>query len=88
MENSNFDRNRSLSKVPDYKTYISVQQQTLSTFVHSFEFSEVFERHDISSGKKILYVLPIYNFKSKYKSKVNQTIKKTKKTYRFFLKSR
>ena len=53
MENSNFDRNRSLSKVPDYKTNISIQQQTVSTFVHSFDFSEVFERHDISSGKKI-----------------------------------
>ena len=53
MENSNFDRNRSLSKVPDYKTYISVQQQTVSTFVYSSDFSEVFERHDISSGKKI-----------------------------------
>ena len=53
MENSNFDRNRSLAKVPDYKTNISIQQQTVSTFVHSFDFSEVFERHDISSGKKI-----------------------------------
>ena len=75
MENFNFDRNRSHPKVPDYKTYISVQQQTVSTFVHSFDFSEVFERHDISSGKKI----NMYFFRLKVQIKgTNHTIKKAR----------
>ena len=72
MENSNIDRNRSHPKVCDYKINISVQQQTVSTFVHSFDFSEVFERHDIPSGKKInmyyLFTILKVSTNQRYKS--------------------